>query len=66
VRISDQRIEPVLLTVDDLVQLTSISRAKWYDLIAKGELRTVQIGRSRRVTVEELQRFIADHEVGAE
>ena len=65
-RISDQRIEPVLLTVDDLVQLTSISRAKWYDLIAKGELRTVQIGRSRRVTVEELQRFIADHEVGAE
>ncbi len=65
-RISDQRIAPVLLTVDDLVQLTSISRAKWYDLIAKGELRTVQIGRSRRVTVEELQRFIADHEVGDE
>jgi excisionase family DNA binding protein len=37
-----------------------ISRAQLYRLIAAGEIRTITIGRSRRVPRSELERILAD------
>ncbi len=36
-----------------------IGRSKFFELIAAGEIETVQIGRSRRVPTEALESYVA-------
>ena len=55
--------EPLLLRVADAAELIAVSRAKAYAMCASGELPTVRLGRSTRVPVEGLKRFIAEREV---
>ncbi len=43
--------EPLLLTIFEAAQLLSVGRTTVYELIERGELRTVHIGRSCRVPV---------------
>ena len=52
-------VEPKLLKVPDVVQRLGVSRAKVYELMASGELRSVRVGGSRRVESDDLDRFIA-------
>src|SRR5512144_920095 len=52
-------MQPALLKIPDVVARLGVSRAKVYELMASGELRTVRIGGSRRVHVDDLTRFIA-------
>jgi excisionase family DNA binding protein len=47
-----------LLTIREACARLKLSRASMYRLIARGELPTVRIGRSRRVIREDLDRFI--------
>ena len=47
-----------LLTVKETAQLLSISRTKVFDLLARSELRSLKIGRARRIARSELERFI--------
>ncbi|MDT0264308.1 helix-turn-helix domain-containing protein [Jatrophihabitans lederbergiae] len=42
----------------DAGKYLSISRTKVYELINSGALESVTIGRSRRVSVAQLQRFL--------
>jgi excisionase family DNA binding protein len=50
---------PLLLTVDEVAHQLSINRATVYaKLIRPGVLRTVPIGRSRRVTRRDLEAFV--------
>lgn len=49
-----------LLRVPEVVARLGISRAKLYELLASGELRSVRIGGSRRIRNEDLDKFIAD------
>ncbi len=51
---------PLLVRVEETARLLGISRSKVYMLIASGELPSVLIGRSRRVPVDALQRWIAE------
>lgn len=46
-----------LLNTADAGKYLSISRTKVYELINSGALESVTIGRSRRVSVAQLQRF---------
>lgn len=48
----------VLYSVDQAATLLTISRAQLYRLIDKGELESVQIGRSRRISQDQLDRFV--------
>ncbi len=48
-----------LITVEDAAERLSICRTKLYELIARGELPTIKIGRSRRVWMEDLRTFVA-------
>lgn len=41
---------PRTLTPRELAAETGIPRSTWYDLIARGELEAIRIGRSVRVT----------------
>lgn len=50
---------PFLFDVKTTAQILSISRSAVYELIRKGELETVRIGRSRRVTQDQLRNFVA-------
>ena len=51
----------LLLKVPEAAAALRISRASIYRLFDAGELAWVQIGASRRVTSEEIHRFIAAH-----
>ncbi len=51
--------ERLLLRVDEVAQRLALGRTKTYDLLAAGELRSVCIGRTRRVSVAALEEFIA-------
>lgn len=52
----------LLITITDAAAMLSISKAALYRLILQGQVRTIQIGRSRRIPVSALQEFIA-HEL---
>lgn len=47
-----------LLNTTDAGKYLSISRTKVYELINSGALESITIGRSRRVSVAQLQRFL--------
>ena len=54
-----------LLTVVEAAQHLHVSRSKLYELLAAGELPSVRIGRTRRITMSALAEFVANHaEVG--
>lgn len=50
-----------LITIADAADRLSLCRSKVYELIAEQKLPTVKIGRSRRVTMEDLRTFVAQH-----
>lgn len=52
-------------TVEEAAGLLSLSRANVYRLLDLGELDSVQIGRSRRVTAGQLEAFVRRLEAGA-
>ena len=60
VRPEESRLEQLLLRISDVVRITSLSRAKIYDLISRGELRSVTCGRARRVPVDALKEWLDD------
>jgi excisionase family DNA binding protein len=47
------------ISVDQAMEALGISHGKIWDLIAKGELRTVKAGRRRLVPVAALDEFVA-------
>jgi excisionase family DNA binding protein len=48
----------LLLTVEEVANLTSLGRSTVYELIARGEIPSITIGRSRRIPVEALRAWI--------
>lgn len=59
-------MNPVLLTVEDAAQALALGRTKVYELVESGALRSVKIGRSRRIPVQALHEFVLriDLEIG--
>lgn len=49
---------PALLKIAEIMDRTGLSKASVYRVINAGQLKTVKIGRSVRVTESELSRFI--------
>lgn len=54
-------IEPLLLTVERAAELLSISRAALYPRVISGEIESITIGRSRRITRDAVMCFIEGH-----
>jgi len=48
----------LLYSIEDTAELLSLSRATVWRLVETGELPTVRVGRSRRVTSAQLNDFI--------
>ncbi|MDX6252073.1 MAG: hypothetical protein QOF10_5433 [Kribbellaceae bacterium] len=47
----------IFLTVEEAANALRIGRTRIFDLIAKGEIESVLIGRSRRIAVEALHKY---------
>lgn len=54
------QLRPLLYTVEQGAELLQISRAHLYDYIADGRIRTVKLGRSRRIPPSALDEFVAE------
>lgn len=52
-------METVLLKIPDVMERLSVGQTKVYELMSSGELRSVKVGRARRVPSDELERFMA-------
>lgn len=52
----------LLLTTSEAAAALGISRAKLYELLARGELRALKINAATRVSVAELERYVAQLE----
>jgi excisionase family DNA binding protein len=60
------RCEPRrLLTVDDIAGLLQVSRRTVEEIISRGELRPIRIGRLRRIHPDTLEAFIRHQERAA-
>ncbi|MFG1817036.1 helix-turn-helix domain-containing protein [Kribbella sp. NPDC049174] len=47
----------IFMTVEEAAAALRIGRTRMFDLIAKGEVSSVLIGRSRRVSVDALRKY---------
>lgn len=50
--------EPILVTVDELAKALSIGRTAAWELVHKGKIKSVKIGRTRRVPVSAIQEYV--------
>lgn len=48
----------LLLTVEDAARRLAIGRSHLYELLRRGEIASIRLGRSRRVPVASLERFV--------
>lgn len=48
----------MLYTLEECGSLLSLSRSQLYRLVEQGDLESVKIGKSRRVTRAQLERFV--------
>jgi excisionase family DNA binding protein len=56
---------PLLLTVDQAAEQLQISRARLYQLLSQGAIRSVHIGRLHRIRAEDLKEYIDGLQSGA-
>jgi excisionase family DNA binding protein len=54
-------MERLLLTPEEAAEALAICRAKVYDLLRSGELRSMRIGSARRIPATALREFIEKH-----
>ena len=50
--------QPVLITVDQVALMLSIGRTAAWELVRKGKIKSIKIGRTRRVPVTFIQKYI--------
>lgn len=51
---------PILFTAAQVAKIMGISRSQVYVLLNKGQLGSIHIGRSRRITREQVDEFISN------
>lgn len=49
-----------LLKIPEVMARLAVGQTKVYELMSSGALRSVKVGRSRRVPSDELERFVAE------
>ena len=49
---------PILYTPQEVAEIMSISRSQVYNLMNRNQLESVHIGRSRRITMDQIHEFV--------
>lgn len=60
-----QNAEPLLLRMEEVAQALNIGRSHAYALVLAGTIPSIRLGRSRRVPLAALERWIADQAAGS-
>jgi excisionase family DNA binding protein len=55
---TDRALRRGLLRIEEAAEWLGLSKRKTYDLVARGEIASVYIGRSRRVALAALESFV--------
>ena len=50
--------EPICVRVNDAARMIGVGRTKLYELIAAGEIETVKLGKSTRITTASLHNLV--------
>ena len=50
----------LLMTVEEAAQCLSIGRSQCYQLVMRGEIASIKLGRSRRILVTALEQFVQE------
>jgi len=58
-------MEKRLIKIQEAADMLGVSRAKFYQLISRGVIRSVKIDGSRRIPVMAIDEFVAQLEVDA-
>jgi excisionase family DNA binding protein len=58
-RLSSPELMKILLTVEEAAHKLSVGRTTVYELMRRGELRYITVGRVRRVPIEAVSEFVA-------
>ena len=58
---AQQPAEPICVRVNDAARMIGVGRTKLYELISRGELETVKIGKATRITTASLHRLVERH-----
>lgn len=53
-----QSVEPALLTIPQVAQKLGIGETKAWDLVGRGEIASIRLGKCRRVPLAALDAFI--------
>jgi excisionase family DNA binding protein len=53
-------MDTVLLNVEEAAHALGLGRSKCYELVLKGQLKSLKIGRSRKIPVEAIKEFIRE------
>lgn len=53
-------MQTVLLKIPEVMERLAVGQTKVYELMSTGELRSVKVGRSRRIPSDEVDRFISE------
>ncbi len=49
---------PILVTVDDAAAMLSIGRTAAWELVRKRKIKSVKIGRTRRIPLNEIEEYV--------
>lgn len=49
---------PSVLTIEDLARMLSISKSTAYRLVATRQIRSIKVGRTKRITKDSVIRFL--------
>ena len=55
---TENRVDKILLTPEEAAERLSIGRTLVYELIARGAIASVRVGRARRIPVAALERYV--------
>jgi excisionase family DNA binding protein len=50
--------QPILVTVEDAAEMLSIGRTAAWELVRKRKIKSVKIGRTRRIPITAIQEYI--------
>jgi excisionase family DNA binding protein len=59
-------MEKLLVRPMEVAEALGVSRSKIYELIASGAMPSVRIGKSVRVSVDELRKWVRSHSSGSQ
>ena len=58
--LTGEEMPPLLFSPEEVSRILHLGRCKVYDLLRSGQLRSVKVGGSRRISARALADFVAD------